>query len=450
MSDSQRPNPWRKAPSANPATAGARARVEAARVIAQVIGGSNLDNALQRIDHGNVTPNQMPLLRALCNGVLRDWLLLNGLLARMMEKPLNKEPELQALILCGLFQLRSMRVAAHAAVNETVEGVTLLGKEKLRGLVNALLRRYQRERETLEMLLPTHPAKRYSYPGWLAERIENDWSNWPEILAAGNEQGPLTLRVNRRRMTREAYLQELEAAGIAASATPHAGDAVTLEQAVAVDLIPRFAEGVVSVQDASAQLAADLLPLEPGMRVLDACAAPGGKTAHLLERMDNLDLLALDQDAARLKRVSETLQRLQLHGKVLQGNAAQPESWWDRQPFDRILLDAPCSGSGVIRRHPDIKWLRRHTDIAQLAGVQLKMLQALWPLLAPGGILLYATCSILAAEGEEVVKHFLRTQPAAKHSPIEASWGEARTVGRRIAPGGAFDGFYYARLIKPR
>lgn len=455
MSDSKPPSPWGKKSTASvapaaPASSSALARVEAARVIAHVMSGTNLDNALMRVDVEKVTPQQMPMLRALCNGVLRDWSLLNALLTRMMEKPLNKEPELQALILGGLFQLRSMRVAAHAAVNETVDGVTLLGKDKLRGLVNAILRRYQREREALEADLPTHPAKQYSYPSWLADQIQGDWPNWPTILAAGNEQGPLTLRVNRRRMRRDEYLKELEAAGIAASATPLADDAVTLATAIPVDQIPLFSNGAVSVQDAAAQLAVDLLQVEPGMRVLDACAAPGGKTAHLLERYDHLDLLAMDHDPTRLKRVYDNLRRLGLDAPLIRGDATDTRDWWDHNTFDRILLDAPCSGSGVIRRHPDIKWLRRHTDIPQLAETQLAMLNSLWPLLAPGGVLLYATCSILRMEGESVVKNFLRNQPAAKHSPIEAEWGEGRSVGRRIAPGGSFDGFYYARIIKPR
>jgi 16S rRNA (cytosine967-C5)-methyltransferase len=459
MSDTKPPsppsNPWGKKSAAasapaTPASSSAKARVEAARVIAHVMAGTNLDNALTRVDVEAITPQQMPMLRALCNGVLRDWSLLNALLSKMMEKPLNKEPELQALILGGLFQLRSMRVAQHAAVNETVEGVTLLGKDKLRGLVNAILRRYQREREALEAQLPTHPAKQYSYPSWLADQIQGDWPNWPTILAAGNEQGPLTLRVNRRRMTRDAYLKELEAAGIAATAVPFADDAVTLAEAIPVEKIPLFSNGTVSVQDAAAQLAAELLQVEPGMRVLDACAAPGGKTAHLLEHYDHLDLLAMDHDPMRLKRVYDNLRRLDLDAPLVRGDATDTRDWWDHNKFDRILLDAPCSGSGVIRRHPDIKWLRRHTDIPQLAEMQLLMLNSLWPLLAPGGVLLYATCSILRMEGESVIKNFLKNQPAAKHSPIEAEWGEGRSVGRRIAPGGAFDGFYYARLSKPR
>lgn len=429
---------------------GPKVRVEAARVIARVMAGMNLDDALARADADAVLlPQQMPLLRALSYGVLRDYSLLATLLARMMETPLNKEPELHALMLCGLFQLRSMRVATHAAVNETVEAVAVLGKEKLRGLVNAVLRRYQRERPALEALLPTHPAKQFSYPGWLSDRIEADWpENWQAVLAAGNEQGPLTLRVNRRRVSREHYLKRLDSAGIYAIAVPYADDAVTLGEPMPVEDIPGFSDGMVSVQDAAAQLAADLLDARPGMRVLDACAAPGGKAAHLLERVDDLDLMALDKDPGRLGRVADTMRRLKLDAHLVLGDACDNRNWWHHNPFDRILMDAPCSGTGVIRRHPDIKWLRRHTDIPQLAGVQLEMLKSLWQMLGRDGILLYATCSILKAEGEDVVKTFLKSQPDAKHLAIEAEWGEARIVGRRIAPGGAMDGFYYARLLK--
>jgi 16S rRNA (cytosine967-C5)-methyltransferase len=433
-----------------PIAGSAKVRVEAARVIARVLAGSNLDSALLRADTGEFLPQQRALLRALGYGVLRDYALLSSLLARIMAKPLINEPELQALLLAGLFQLRSMNVASHAAVNETVEAAALLGKDRLRGLVNAVLRRYQRDRPSLEAVLPTHPAKQFSYPGWLADAIQSDWpEQWQTILEAGNRQAPLTLRVNRRRSTLDAYQSQLRSAGLDSRALPEAEDALVLEQAVPVEELPGFFQGEVSVQDASAQLAVDLLDLRNGLRVLDACAAPGGKTAHMLERYDDLELLALDRDPQRVHRIADTLKRLRLQARVASGDALHPAAWWDRKRYDRILLDAPCSGTGVIRRHPDIKWLRRHTDIPQLARTQLQMLTALWPLLAPGGVLLYATCSILRAEGEEVVREFLKTTASAKHVSIEADWGIACRLGRRIAPGGDFDGFYYARLVKP-
>ena len=422
-------------------------RVEAARVIARVMAGANLDTALTKADSRDFTPRDLSLLKAYSYGVVREHALLSNLLARLMEKPLQNEPELQSLMLLGLYQLRSMRVAAHAAINDTVTAVTVLGKPTLRGLVNAVLRRYQREREALDALLPQSPA--HSYPNWLANEIERDWpQNADAVLAGGNAQGPLTLRVNRRRGTRDNYLQRLGRSGIAAVIVPGAPDALVLEQALPVNEIPGFDEGLVSVQDASAQLAADLLEAKPAMRVLDACAAPGGKTAHLLEAVDDLNLVALDVDTQRLQRVEENLQRLRLTAQVQTADLLKSFGWWDKKLFDRILLDAPCSGTGVIRRHPDIKWLRRETDIPKMAQTQLRMLDALWPMLASGGVLLYATCSIFKAEGEDVIKAFLKSRPEAKHLPIVAEWGEARVVGRRIAPGGAWDGFYYARLMK--
>jgi 16S rRNA (cytosine967-C5)-methyltransferase len=425
----------------------ATARADAARCVAAVLAGRSLDEALRL--HGAADAEQAGLVRAIAYGSLREYRLLDALAAALLERPLRGEPELHALLLCGLYQLRSMRVPAHAAVAETVAAAAILGKPWGKGLVNAVLRRYQRERAALDAALPQDPAVLLSYPDWLVRAIRSDWPEaWEAVLAAGSQPGPLALRVNARRGGREAYLATLAAAGIGARTVPVAPDAVVLDTAVPVEQIPGFADGAVSVQDVSAQLAADLLQAAPGQRVLDACAAPGGKAAHLLERCADLDLTAADHDAARLERVRQTLQRLRLSAHLRVADAAQAASWWDGQGFDRILLDAPCSGTGVIRRHPDIKWLRRAGDIPKMAAQQGRLLRALWPLLAPGGTLLYATCSILRAEGEDVVKEFLGAQADARESVIEAAWGQAGAVGRRIAPGGDFDGFYYARLAR--
>lgn len=422
-------------------------RAEASRAIAAVMAGRSLDDALARAAAQATTPQNLSLTKAIAYGVVREHRLLSNLLSRLLERPLRNEPEINALMLAGLYQLRSMRVAPHAAVSETVSAASALGKPKLHALVNAVLRRYQREREALDRLLPDAPEVQFSYPDWLAQRIAADWGAQAQaVLEAGHAQGPLTLRVNRQRGSREHYLRKLDAAGIGARAVEHASDAVMLDSALGVEDIPGFAAGDVSVQDAAAQLAVELLEANGDLRVLDACAAPGGKTAHLLERAPGLYVMATDIDALRLRRVEDTLARLHLKARVMPGDAAQPLHWWDGNPFDRILLDAPCSGTGVIRRHPDIKWLRRDTDIAKLAATQKGLLHALWPLLARGGTLVYATCSILKAEGEDVIKHFLITHADAKLLPIEAEWGEACSVGRRIAPGGAFDGFYYAKL----
>ncbi|MBX6420290.1 MAG: 16S rRNA (cytosine(967)-C(5))-methyltransferase RsmB [Nevskia sp.] len=423
-------------------------RAAAALAVAAVLAGTSLDDALPQASAGLAAADRA-LAQAIAYGVLRNRRLLEWLAARLLERPLKNEPRLQALLLGGLHQLRAMGVPDHAAVAETVAAAAALGKPWAKGLLNAVLRRYLRERSTLEAALPPDPALRLSYPDWLVARVREDWpSNWEAVLAAGNEPGPLTLRVNRRQTTREAYRDELAAAGIAAEPLAHAPDALRLHEPQPVASLPGWSAGRVSVQDAAAQLAAELLDAHPGHRVLDACSAPGGKTAHLLERTEALQLLALDRDAARLARVAENLHRLKLQAALRVADAAQPASWWDGVPFDRILLDAPCSGTGVIRRHPDIKWLRREADLAQAARTQGRLLKALWPLLAPGGVLLYATCSILRAEGEAVARAFRASQADAEELRIETPWGEAREIGRRLAPGGAYDGFYYARFIK--
>lgn len=435
-------------PPSNSAHASPNVRARAALGVAAVLKGANLDDALAPHSAGLSGPDTS-LLRAIAYGVVREYRLLVALSGLLLQKPLRDEPEVQALLACGLYQLRSMRVPPHAAVGETVDAAAAMDKPWAKGLVNAVLRRYQRERAAIDGALPVNAGIRQSYPDWLVAAVKADWpDSWRTVLAGGNEPGPLTLRVNRRLLGREAYLAELAAAGIEAEAVALAADAVRLASAMPVEEIPGFAEGRVSVQDASAQLAADLLEARPGQRVLDACCAPGGKTAHLLERIPDLDLLALDSDAQRLQRVTENLRRSQVHARVEAADAAKPTVWWDGSPFDRILLDAPCSGTGVIRRHPDIKWLRRDTDLPRMAELQQRLLRALWPLLAPGGVLLYATCSVLKAEGEAVLSEFLGSHADARELPIAAEWGEARGIGRRIAPGGAFDGFYYARLTK--
>ncbi len=428
----------------------ASSRAVAARAVLRVFAGKSFDDAFANAAFAD--PRDLAFAKTLAYGVLREHSALSWLLTRLLSTPLLPTSAVHALLCVGLYQLRTLNTAAHAAVSATVDAVEPIGEAKARGLVNAILRRYQRESVKLEDELPTALATRYSHPAWLIEKLHADWGKQTvEVLAANNTQAPLTLRVNTRQSTRENYLARLAAEGIAASAVPHAPDAVRLHEACGVDAIPGFSAGMVSVQDASAQLAAQLLDVQHGMRVLDACAAPGGKSAHLLEIAD-VELTALDSDGARLARVRDTLTRLDLDATLIEADAALVPWWIGRVQgggnFDRILLDAPCSGTGVIRRHPDIKWLRREDDIKRLAGTQLKLLKALWTTLAPGGVLLYATCSILRAEGEELVQTFLAESDDAAESKILADWGEARAVGRRIAPGGDFDGFYYARLAK--
>lgn len=423
---------------------GAAPRIAAARAVAAVARGSSLDAVLAAEQSALPSAADRALAAALAYGVLRNRRLLESLAGRLWRRPPKPLPA--ALILVGLQQLRAMRIPAHAALHATVAAA----EPRVRGLVNAVLRRYQREAADLEALLETAPpAERESCPDWLAARLRRDWpGRWQELLAAGNRPAPMTLRVNRRQTDVAAYLDILAGAGIAARRHPHAPDAVTLDEPCSVDTLPEFVGGAVSVQDAAAQLAAPLLATEPGQRVLDACAAPGGKAAHCLELAD-CELLALDIDDTRLTAVDETFARLGLRGETLCADASRPDDWWDGRPFDRILVDAPCTGTGVIRRHPDIKWLRRETDVEALAKRQCELLDALWPLLAPGGTLLYATCSLLRAEGADVVTAFLADTADAAEIPIEAEWGEPESVGRRIPTGEAdMDGFYYARVTK--
>ncbi|MES1942622.1 ribosomal RNA small subunit methyltransferase B [Salinisphaera sp. PC39] len=429
------------------AAEGVEPRVAAARAVAAVFRGRSLDAALAAERAALHTAPDRALAAALAYGVLRDRRALEAIAGRLWRKP--PKPVVAALILAGLYQLRSMRVPAHAAVHATVDAAGPLGQPRARGLVNALLRRYQREAETLEAAADGPPAVRESYPDWLVERLRADWPDrWRELLAAGNRPAPMTLRVNRRQTTPDAYRERLDAAGIRAAPHPAAPDALVLERPCPVEDLPGFGAGHVSVQDAAAQLAVPLLDIQSGMRVLDACAAPGGKAAHCLERID-CELLALDSDGQRLAAVRETFDRLGLRGETREADATRPDDWWDGRPFDRILLDAPCTGTGVIRRHPDIKWLRRETDVAALATRQRALLEALWPLLAPGGVLVYATCSVLRAEGADTVAAFLADTEDAAEEAIAADWGEGDTLGRRIATGEAdMDGFYYARLVK--
>lgn len=428
----------------------ADARAVAAKAVLRVFAGKSFDDAFANA--GLSDARDLAFAKTLAYGVLREHSALSWLLTRLLATPLAPTTAVHALLCVGLHQLRTLNTAAHAAVSATVDAVEPLGEAKARGLVNAILRRYQRESVKLEDDLPSALTVRHSHPHWLVEALHADWGKATvDVLTANNTQAPLTLRVNRRQGSREDYLSSLKDAGMTATPLPYAPDALRLYEAVGVEAIPGFSSGRVSVQDASAQLAAHLLGAQDGMRVLDACAAPGGKSAHILERAD-VQLTALDVDGARLARVRDTLTRLGLDAELLQADAALLP-WWSGRVrggarFDRILLDAPCSGTGVIRRHPDIKWLRRAEDIERLAKTQLKLLTGLWPALAPGGVLLYATCSTLRAEGEEVLQTFLAATDDAREDKIRGDWGEACRVGRRIAPGGDFDGFYYARLSK--
>ncbi len=363
----------------------------------------------------------------------------------------KKDGVIRALLAVGLFQLTDTRVPDHAAVSQTVEAVRVLRRPKFAGLVNAILRRFQRE--NLSEKEPGTPEARYDHPSWIIETIQRDWpDDWESILEANNERAPMWLRVNAVRQSAEEYLARLDAEGIAVA--EHRGTTIRLEEPRPVADLPGFEAGDVSVQDAAAQLAAPWLLTGEERRVLDACAAPGGKSAHLIECNPDIELVAVDNDAARLRTLSANLERLGHSATVLEGDASIPKDWWDEQPFDAILLDAPCSASGVIRRHPDIKLLRRADDIDELARRQLEILRALWPLLKEGGRMLYATCSVFAAENDAITAEFLASTPDAtenrmlQNNNIEAVMRH-RPCGYQVLPGTAgMDGFYYACLEK--
>ncbi len=431
--------------------AAADPRAVAARLLGRLEQGESL-SVLLAGEMAGLEPRDRPLVKALCFGVARWWPQLEALLGLLMERPLKaRDRDIKALLLLGLYQLQHMRIAPHAVVDETVGAARSLKKPWAAGLINALLRRFQREQTGLMATLEENPAARYAHPAWLLQRLQAAWpADWEASVGAANEQPPMSLRVNLSKVSREAYCEQLQAAGIGARSIDHTASGLVLEQPLDVAVLPGFQQGLVSVQDGGAQLAAGLLDPAPGQQLLDACAAPGGKTGHLLEMMDGrVDVTAVDIDAARLQRIHENLRRLGLPATICQGDAATPRGPWAERRYQRILLDVPCSATGVIRRHPDIKLLRRAADIPPLVVLQAQILDAAWPLLEPGGLLLYATCSLLPEENQQQVQRFLQRQSGARERPIEASWGHACEVGRQILPGEAeMDGFYYARIEK--
>jgi 16S rRNA (cytosine967-C5)-methyltransferase len=433
----------------------AEIRASAARIVAQTLEhGRSLDDLLAGDeDQGSARG----LKRSLCYGTLRWHFRLAEILRRLCDRPRDKlAPELRALLEVGLFQMLSGEVPPHAAVAETVAAARVLDFGRASGFVNAVLRRFQRERDAVLAAVDADLAARTAYPRWFVQALRRDRPQAVEaILEAGNVHPPMWLRVNRMRAEPTAYAAQLEAAGRTVRQHPFAPDALLIEPPTDVRSLPGFAEGQVSVQDAAAQLAVELLGARPGERILDACAAPGGKTCHVLERVaGKADVTALDVSVPRLARVRENLARLGLEARVIAGDVCEPATWWDGQPFDRILLDVPCSATGVIRRHPDIKVLRRPNDIPALARRQSGMLEAAWGLLRSGGTLLYTSCSVLRAEDEGVVQGFLARTPDAVDQTADLTGGwPARPAGAGpgylVQSGEAdMDGFYYACLGK--
>jgi 16S rRNA (cytosine967-C5)-methyltransferase len=427
------------------------ARSAAARVVARVLEGTSLSASLAPL-LASLPARERGLAQELSYGALRWGPRLQAVVDRLLNKPLrNRDRDVLALLWVGLYQLIYTRVPEYAAVAGSVAASRALDKPWAAGLVNAVLRGFQKRREVLLAEVDGDDAAAFAHPQWWLERLQAGRpADWREILAANNERPPMTLRVNRRRGSRDDYMRLLSAAGLHATFGPHTGDGLTLDKPTDVAQLPGFREGRVSVQDAAAQLAAQLLDPRPGERILDACAAPGGKTGHLLELQPALaELVAVDDDAARMAGVKENLDRLGLRANLVVEDAAAVQRWWDGAPFDRVLLDAPCTGSGVIRRHPDIKYLRRPADIAVSAAKQKRLLAAVWPLVKRGGMLLYATCSILPEEDEFQVRSFLAEHDDAWEETLAGPWGRPLPHGRLILPGmDGMDGFYYASLKK--
>jgi 16S rRNA (cytosine967-C5)-methyltransferase len=447
-------------PSGNP-------RLDALAAIATVLDDRrNLPTEFAR--HESADPRDRALSRHLAFSVIRWLIAVEWLAAQLLQRPLKKkDQDVHRLILLGLTQLWHDRAASHAVVNETAECARTIGKPWAVGVINAILRRFQREREHwLDKLSQT--PEQWAHPVWLLNTLQKDWpEDWQAIARANNEQPPMWLRINRGADLRgehdrpgkvietisEAVTGPLEEAGFSLVGHPHAPEAIRVEPAAPVESIPGFGQGRLSVQDAAAQLAVHLMDVAPGQNVLDACAAPGGKTCHILETCPEIRLTAVDADASRLEMIRANLKRIRPKNagevQLVAADAADTQAWWDGVLFDRILLDAPCSATGVIRRHPEIRHLRQRESIVTSTATQAELLRKLWPLLKPGGMLVYATCSVLDAENSVQITDFLQNRTGAQEVPIDSGWGMPTRHGRQILPGqDKMDGFYYARIRK--
>ncbi|MET0682232.1 MAG: 16S rRNA (cytosine(967)-C(5))-methyltransferase RsmB [Casimicrobiaceae bacterium] len=427
----------------------------AALSVQRVLDGSTLPAALAKFapPEQGAPGRRRAHVQELAYGTLRHWGRLDALVRSLATKPIA-DPSLRCLVAVAIYQLLHTRAPSFAVVDHAVNAAAILARPAAKALVNALLRRFMREREALEEAVVSDPVARWSHPRWWVERVQREFpADWQDVLASGNAQAPLALRVNDHVATRDALLTEFAAAGV--NATP-AGDAgILVEPAMSVRALPGFDRGAFSVQDLGAQLAAPLLQPLPGQRVLDACAAPGGKATHLLD-LAEVHLIALDRDEDRLPRVRENLLRLKLGDRdveVVAGDAGAPEAWWDGRPFDRILADVPCTATGVVRRHPDVKWLRREADVESFARQQTRLLDALWICLAHGGLMLYATCSIFEAENEAQIAAFVARHTDALRETLTFRPEVARHGAQLLPslPGASHnqDGYFYALLRKP-
>ncbi len=419
-------------------------REAAVRVVERVLErGETLDEALER-EANQVVERDRPLLQALTYGALRWLPRLEAQVAALTPRSdWRRDPPLRALLVLGAWEAWGLSTPPHAAVSEAVAVARRLGRSRASGMVNAVLRKLHKQTPEVAEDEPT----RFALPPWLAEHLRRAWpEDWPAIAEAANAHPPMTLRVDLRQGSRQNAAERLAAHGWTSRPGRVSDAALILDRPCPVGELPGFESGWLSVQDEAAQLAAPLLDAQPGERVLDACAAPGGKTLHLLQQQPECRVVAVDRSARRLRQVAENLRRGGVAADCIAGDAADPESWWDGQPFQRILLDAPCTGTGVLRRHPDIKWLREPSDAQRMATAQRRLLEALWPLLAPGGRLVYATCSIFPEENQQVVSAFVGDHAEAVPGPGPGA-GRATGTGYQILPGEAgMDGFFYACL----
>lgn len=408
--------------------------------------GRSLGDELPKLQ-AKVDGKDKGLLQEICYGVLRYLPELEYDVRQLMQKPLTGKQRVgHFLLLVGIYQIKYTRIPDHAAVSETVAATSVLKCSHLKGLINGVLRNHQRQDRVDEQSLPD--VIKYNHPGWFIKKVQLAYPDvWQDILLANQEKPPMWLRVHQKHHSVNEYLERLSMAEITHTHIDEQSGAIALHQPVDVNRLPGFRDGHVSIQDGAAQQAAHLLNCQPGDKVLDCCAAPGGKTCHILEHTADLEsVTAIDIESERLERVKENLARLKLSANVIVGDATSPSDWWDGQLYDRILLDAPCSGTGVIRRHPDIKWLRKASDIDNLVILQRLIIRKIWSLLKPGGTLLYATCSILPEENSDQIAHFLAETPDAKLIPLTTNLLD---IGWQILPNeNSMDGFYYAKLLK--
>lgn len=408
-----------------------------------VLAGRNLSVVLQALWNKNsrLTPQQRAAIQDISYGTLRYLGQIQAILDQLLDKPI-RDDALRCLLLVSLYQLQYSKAATHAIVDHAVKAAVAIKQGPAKGLVNAVLRNFMRRKESILLSLENNDVARFSHPKWWINKLKAQYpDHWQAMLDANNQHPPMTLRINRKLTSVDEYQNRLQQSNIEAIAL--GGAAVQLIHPVPVDKLPGFYDGVVSVQDWGAQFAAVQLDVRDGMRVLDACSAPGGKTTHLLE-LATVDMTAVDSDAERLQKVEQNLKRLKFEAKLLVGDVGQPEKWWDGRQYDRILADVPCSASGVVRRHPDIKWLRREADIKKFAEQQAQILQALWQCLARGGKLLYVTCSVFHEENGAQIDAFLKQHQDAKRLPLTG----LVSLDGQLIPDDQHDGFYYALLAK--